>query len=759
VRILVVTPWWPSSRDDPFGSFVRDQARALTRSGHDVRVEVLRLWRPWIPFAPTRSVPPEPEGPRVRVRVAPWLPHGAAYESVLRRDGFAMRRALARNARWAGQCVVLAHTQDLAVPAAGALQGSGVPWALVAHGAEPASPRLDRPGRRDRWRRAAASAARILAVGPGLADALRAEVPGADVRSVPNGFDRLLVERVARGDRSAGEPRVVSVGNLVPGKGIHLVLDALRRVPAEVAWTYDVVGDGPERERLEAIVAERGWSSRVRFHGALAHEAALSVVLGARVFALPSAPEAFGIAYLEAMALGVPVIGVRGEGPQAFVHDGEDGWLVAPTEEGVAEPLVRAFLDPERARAAGAAARISARGRDWDTAAAELVRNLPEPVPATRARKLWMSIYEEPTPYVTAKLDLVEARGAIRWRRHWASPARSQAWGADAPHDASSVLSSRSGVLAAVGSVLGRRVAGIHAGGWGGSPVVPLLLAAGALARLPLSIETDTHATTSRGARAGARRLWLRLLDRRVRAWWPAGTPQAEHLRAWGCRRGRVVVERMTTDTAAMRRRAHEAGPEAGARWRSEHGIPPEASLVLFVGRVVEEKGVADLLHSVARLRSEGRDVRAAVLGPGDVRPHVPSGLGPEALVAAGRVAWADLVPAYVAADVLALPSRREPWGLVVNEALCLGCPVVVTDAVGAARDLVAAPRSGRVVATGDVGALATGIREVLDAGGRASPEAERGRACMEGWTIEGAAARLSAVLETPTDDGSAATC
>jgi glycosyltransferase involved in cell wall biosynthesis len=219
------------------------------------------------------------------------------------------------------------------------------------------------------------------------------------------------------------------------------------------------------------------------------------------------------------------------------------------------------------------------------------------------------------------------------------------------------------------------------------------------------------------------------------------------------------VVERMTTDTATLRRRAQEAGPEAGARWRREHGVPREASLVLFVGRVLEEKGVGDLLLAVARLREEGRDVRVAVLGPGDVGPLVPPGLEPAALVATGRVAWAGLVPAYLAADVLALASRREPWGLVVNEALCLGCPVVVTAAVGAARDLVAAARSGRVVATGDVGALAAGIREVLDAGGRDSPEAERGRAWMEGWTIEAAAARLSAVLEPSTDDGSDPTC
>jgi glycosyltransferase involved in cell wall biosynthesis len=579
------------------------------------------------------------------------------------------------------------------------------------------------------------------------------------VRFVPNGFDRALVERVTRSVRPSHDPRVVSVGNLVPGKGVHLVLDALRRVPADVPWTYDVVGDGPERGRLQALVAERGWSSRVRFHGALAHEAALAVVAGARVFALPSSPEAFGIAYLEAMALGVPVLAVRGEGPEAFVHDGEDGWLVERTEEGVAGPLSRALVDRDLAREAGDTARRSARGRDWAAAAAELVRQLPEPASARTVPKVWMSLYEEPTPYVTAKLDLVEARGAVRWRRRWASPSRSQAWGEDAPCDPAAVLSSRPRVVEAVRGVLARRVDGIHAGGWGGSPVVPLLLAAGALARLPLSIETDTHATASRGARAAARRLWLRVLDRRVRAWWPGGTPQAEHLRAWGCRRGRVVVERMTSDTATLRRRAREAGPEAGARWRREHGVPRDASLVLFVGRVLEEKGVGDLLRAVARLREAGLDVRVAVLGPGDVGPLVPAGLEPAALVATGRVAWADLVPAYLAADALALASRREPWGLVVNEALCLGCPVVVTDAVGAARDLVAAARSGRVVPTGDVGALAAGIREVLDAGGRDSPEAERGRAWMEGWTIEGAAARLSAVLGPSTDDGSAPTC
>jgi glycosyltransferase involved in cell wall biosynthesis len=110
-------------------------------------------------------------------------------------------------------------------------------------------------------------------------------------------------------------------------------------------------------------------------------------------------------------------------------------------------------------------------------------------------------------------------------------------------------------------------------------------------------------------------------------------------------------------------------------------------------------------------------------------------------------VPWRSLVAAYLAADVLVLPSRREPWGLVVNEALLLGCPVVVTDAVGAAHDLVETPGTGVVVRRADPAALAEGIRRVLDAGGRASPYAKNAEAAMRGWTLSGAARTLRGVL------------
>jgi glycosyltransferase involved in cell wall biosynthesis len=755
-RVLVVTPWWPREERDPFGSFVRDQALALEEEGADVRAVVVRLVKPG-----TRGdgVAPLARG-RVSLVRGAWAPHRLAYPQVQAALGRAVRRGVSAQGTWARGAVALVHTQDLAVPARRALRGSGVPFVVVAHGLEPDSPRYRNAGLLRSYRRAIETAARVVAVGPGLAAALSREAPRADVRTVLNGHDRRLVLRVraepARGD---GVPCIVSVSNLVEGKGVDLTLDALARRRERRDGSplrYDVVGDGPERGRLEAL-ARRLPAGSVVFHGALPRADALRVVRGATAFVLPSAPEACGIAYLEAMALGVPPVAVRGEGPSAFVSDGEDGLLVPRTADAVADAIDRLAGDPALAARLGAAAAERARGLDWGASARALLEALPErapdPVPAARtARRPWLALYEEPTPYVTALLDAVEARGAPV-RRAWAAVDSSQRWGSDAPFREEDVLRDARRVARTAGDLVLGRYAGVCAGGWGGRRTTPLLLAAAWMGRRPLVIESDTHASRSRGARAWVRRAWLRLLDRRVRAWVPGGTPQAAHLAAAASPRAPVVVEGMTTDTTTLLAEAERAGPDAGRRWREEHGVPAGARLVLYVGRLAPEKGVDDLVEAVARLVASGLDVHLALLGPGSL-DAAGRGAGPassrlpaERLHAPGRVPWRALVPAYLAADVLALPSRSEPWGLVVNEALLLGCPVVVSEAVGAGPDLVAAPGAGIVVPAGRPEALESGLRAVLEAGGRESEHAARGREVMRDWTTERAAERRARVL------------
>jgi glycosyltransferase involved in cell wall biosynthesis len=144
------------------------------------------------------------------------------------------------------------------------------------------------------------------------------------------------------------------------------------------------------------------------------------------------------------------------------------------------------------------------------------------------------------------------------------------------------------------------------------------------------------------------------------------------------------------------------------AAWRERAGVAEDGFLALFVGRLEEEKGVQVLLDA---WREAGLDDAAlAFAGDGPLKP--PHG-------ALGRVPRDELPALYAAADALVLPSIRtatftEPWGLVVNEAMHQGRPVIATDAVGAAAGgLVRHGRNGLVVPERDPAALAAALTQV----------------------------------------------
>jgi glycosyltransferase involved in cell wall biosynthesis len=139
---------------------------------------------------------------------------------------------------------------------------------------------------------------------------------------------------------------VAALGRLVPVKGFDLLVEAMPALLAAVPEAHAIViGDGPEETALAALARRLGVSARVRLHGASADPA--TILAGVDVLAAPSRNEGMGRALVEAMALGVPVVGADVGGIPSVVGDDEAGRLVPPNDvAALAEALVELGRDP-----------------------------------------------------------------------------------------------------------------------------------------------------------------------------------------------------------------------------------------------------------------------------------------------------------------------------------------------------------------------------------------------------------------------------
>jgi glycosyltransferase involved in cell wall biosynthesis len=143
--------------------------------------------------------------------------------------------------------------------------------------------------------------------------------------------------------REAGLVRVLFLGNLIPRKGLHVLIAALARLPGD-SVVLDAVGslafDPAYARRVQRQAGALGLGARVRFHGSLDEEALRERLRAAHVLAVPSFYEGYGIAYLEGMGFGLPAIGTTAGAAGEIVTSGLDGYLIRP---GDAQALAQAL--------------------------------------------------------------------------------------------------------------------------------------------------------------------------------------------------------------------------------------------------------------------------------------------------------------------------------------------------------------------------------------------------------------------------------
>jgi phosphatidylinositol alpha-mannosyltransferase len=205
-----------------------------------------------------------------------------------------------------------------------------------------------------------------VAVSEAAASFLRRAVPGAALEIVPNGVDvGAFVEGPPRADLPPGR-RILWVNRLDAQKGFPVAVAAFSKVLVEVPEAVlVVVGDGKDREALGLLTESA--RARIDMRGAVPNEQVPSYHAACEVFVSPAfGQESFGIALVESMAAGLPVVATDIPGYREVVSDGVEGLLVPPRDpEALAAGLVRAMTEPGLAGRLGEAGRERARTYDW----------------------------------------------------------------------------------------------------------------------------------------------------------------------------------------------------------------------------------------------------------------------------------------------------------------------------------------------------------------------------------------------------------
>ncbi len=339
IRVLVLTSLFPSHPGEKQGNFVLDQVRELATKGAEVTVLVAK---PWIPSLLQSYANPDQRmidlsvysGERFRIANASFfsLPRFALGQYAARFIEGVVPAIEYLDAQSKFD-IIHAHGLPLGHAAVEAAARLRIPSVLTIHGVETAVKFDNTETKRAQLGNTLDRTTAVILVGSPLLDYVRKYTKKTDHCTViANGFVSYPDLAPSKSVPRSRPVRIVAVSNYEPSKGFELLVEAIASLEPEVREKLEtvLVGGGTGFEAVRNLVERLGLADSVHYTGPLPHREAMSEILAADVFCLPSSREAFGIMYAEAMSLGKLTIGCRGQGPSDFIRDRETGLLIEP---------------------------------------------------------------------------------------------------------------------------------------------------------------------------------------------------------------------------------------------------------------------------------------------------------------------------------------------------------------------------------------------------------------------------------------------
>jgi glycosyltransferase involved in cell wall biosynthesis len=239
---------------------------------------------------------------------------------------------------------------------------------------------------------------------------------------------------------------------------------------------------------------------------------------------------------------------------------------------------------------------------------------------------------------------------------------------------------------------------------------------------VPVMLRGDSNllGETDDALKLGLKRIAMPALFRAIDGFLAIGRLNREYYLHYGVEAGRIFSMPYAVDNEFFRTAAEQARPRR-ERLRAELGLHPGRAVILFASKMQPHKRAGDLLEAYARMSPDGAAEPAACLvfaGDGEERAKLERrarALKWNSIRFIGFRNQSELPALYDLSDVFVLPSEHEPWGLVINEVMNAGTPVVVSDRVGAGPDLVEDGVNGFVYPARDVAALANRLHRMID--------------------------------------------
>ena len=380
LHVLTLTPFYPVRGDDAQGCFVAEPLSGLAKAGvaHTVRA-VSPYYRGGTPISDF-------------VVPARWvrffsLPGGWGLSSA---GAFLFARLLPEVRRLHGAHpvdVIHAHSALPCGHAASLLSRElKIPFVVTVHGLDAFSTRQVQ-GLAGRWcarvsRSVYRSACSVICVSEKVREQVITGTAGSvNTTVIYNAVDPQIFSPPERDPEGLV---ILSVGNLIPIKGHELLLRAFAAIqdrPAtDSAPSLEIIGDGPERARLQKLAHELGIAGAVHFRGRQNRGVVTDAMRRAAVFALPSRYEGLGCVYLEAMSAGKPVIACHEQGIDEVIQPGVNGCLIRPDDLPALTSTLAALLQRAelRQKIGAAARRTILQGFTLEQQAARLLRTYRE---------------------------------------------------------------------------------------------------------------------------------------------------------------------------------------------------------------------------------------------------------------------------------------------------------------------------------------------------------------------------------------------